>query len=178
MVQIMAWRRPGDKPLSEPMVVSLPTHICVARPQWVKFCFYFWFTLYYCLSGLYLELIYSSGVSYSKYPRFHAWRDERMEVTMDWDFIRNFNGTTPGLTEKLGEHLYFLHIRAYCAFLSVSLHWISLLVIFIIIFNPYPIASRTANMFRRTCVVVKQVQSNPIQSREKKLEWAIISTCL
>ena len=35
LVQIMAWRRPGDKPLSEPMVVSLPTHICVARPQWV-----------------------------------------------------------------------------------------------------------------------------------------------
>ena len=36
MVQIMAWRHPGDKPLSEPMVVSLPTHICVARPQWVN----------------------------------------------------------------------------------------------------------------------------------------------
>ena len=36
LVQIMAWRRSGDKPLSEPMVVSLPTHICVARPQWVK----------------------------------------------------------------------------------------------------------------------------------------------
>ena len=30
----MAWRRPGDKPLSEPMVVRLPTHICVTRPQW------------------------------------------------------------------------------------------------------------------------------------------------
>ena len=25
LVQIMAWRRPGDKPLSEPMAVSLPT---------------------------------------------------------------------------------------------------------------------------------------------------------
>ena len=36
MVQIMAWRRPGDKPLSEPMMVSLLTHICVTRPQWVK----------------------------------------------------------------------------------------------------------------------------------------------
>ena len=36
LVQIMAWRRSGDKPLSEPMVVSLPTHICVTRPQWVK----------------------------------------------------------------------------------------------------------------------------------------------
>ena len=31
LVQIMAWRRPGDKPLSEPMIVKLPTHICVTR---------------------------------------------------------------------------------------------------------------------------------------------------
>ena len=36
LVQIMAWRRPGDKPLSEPMMVNLPTHKCVTRPQWVK----------------------------------------------------------------------------------------------------------------------------------------------
>ena len=36
LVQIMAWRRLGDKPLSEPMMFSLPTHICVTRPQWVK----------------------------------------------------------------------------------------------------------------------------------------------
>ena len=36
LVQIMAWRRPGDKPLSEPMMASLPTYICVTRPQWVK----------------------------------------------------------------------------------------------------------------------------------------------
>ena len=36
LVQIMAWRRSGDKPLSEPMMVSLLMHICVTRPQWVK----------------------------------------------------------------------------------------------------------------------------------------------
>ena len=36
LVQIMAWCRPGDKPLSEPMMVSLSKHICVTRPQWVK----------------------------------------------------------------------------------------------------------------------------------------------
>ena len=36
LVQIMAWRRPGDKPSSEPMMVSLRTHICVAPPQWVN----------------------------------------------------------------------------------------------------------------------------------------------
>ena len=36
LVQIMAWHRPGDKPLCEPMMVSSLTHICVTRPQWVK----------------------------------------------------------------------------------------------------------------------------------------------
>ena len=36
LVRIMAWRRSGDKPLSEPMMVSLSTHICVTRPQWVN----------------------------------------------------------------------------------------------------------------------------------------------
>ena len=36
LVQIMAWRQPGDKPLSEPMMVSLLTHKCVTRPQWVN----------------------------------------------------------------------------------------------------------------------------------------------
>ena len=47
LVQIMAWRRPGDKPLSEPMMVRLLMHICwdyytivvsdicFTRPQWV-----------------------------------------------------------------------------------------------------------------------------------------------
>ena len=36
LVQIMAWRRPGDKPLSEPMIVTLLMHICVTWPKWVK----------------------------------------------------------------------------------------------------------------------------------------------
>ena len=39
LVQIMAWRRPGDKPLSETMLANLLTHICVSRPQWVKCMF-------------------------------------------------------------------------------------------------------------------------------------------
>ena len=44
LVQIMAWRRSGDKPLSEPMMDSLPTHICVIRPPvictWISNCIY------------------------------------------------------------------------------------------------------------------------------------------
>ena len=59
LVQIMAWRRPGDKPLSEPMMVSLLTHICVTQPQRVNlFCLeYFYFhhnqqQAYLSLTGL------------------------------------------------------------------------------------------------------------------------------
>ena len=36
LVQIMAWRRPGEKPLSKPMILSLLRHMCVTWPQWVK----------------------------------------------------------------------------------------------------------------------------------------------
>ena len=36
LVQLMSWRQPGDKPLSEPVVVSLLSHICIIRPQRVK----------------------------------------------------------------------------------------------------------------------------------------------
>ena len=45
LVQVMAWRRPGDKPLSESMTVRLPTHICVTRLQWVNVC---WLVLTTC----------------------------------------------------------------------------------------------------------------------------------
>ena len=36
LVQIMAWHPPGDKPLSEPVMIKLSTHICITRPQWVN----------------------------------------------------------------------------------------------------------------------------------------------
>ena len=36
LVKIMAWRRPGDKPLSEPMMVIFLTYICITRPQWIE----------------------------------------------------------------------------------------------------------------------------------------------
>ena len=32
----MAWRRPGNKPLPEPMLVSILTHICVTWPKWIN----------------------------------------------------------------------------------------------------------------------------------------------
>ena len=59
----MAWRRPGDKPLSGPMMVRLPTHICVTRPQWVKplHAGLVWREL------LYFQLIWSFNIDISVY---------------------------------------------------------------------------------------------------------------
>ena len=36
LVQIMEWHWSGNKPLSRPMMVSLLTHICITRPQWLN----------------------------------------------------------------------------------------------------------------------------------------------
>ena len=36
LCQIMVWDRPGDKPLSQPMMVRSLMHICVTQRQWVK----------------------------------------------------------------------------------------------------------------------------------------------
>ena len=36
LVQIMAWCRPGDKPLSGPMMDSSLKHLCITRPQLLK----------------------------------------------------------------------------------------------------------------------------------------------
>ena len=49
LVQIMAWRRP----LSEPVMVSLLTHRCVTRPQWVKTIKDPW----WCLGSLHVSLL-------------------------------------------------------------------------------------------------------------------------
>ena len=38
LVQIMAWRRPGAKPLSEPMMVRSPTHICALGLNLLTYC--------------------------------------------------------------------------------------------------------------------------------------------
>ena len=62
LVERMAWRRSGDKPLSEPMMVSLLTHICVTH------CVYklqFMFCLSYCSAVFcYIELCYNSTQMY------------------------------------------------------------------------------------------------------------------
>ena len=67
LVQIMAWCRPGDKPLSEPMMARLTTHICMARPQRVNI---------YTQGGLIIERV----ISIMKWIKFAI-------DTLNWSLI-------------------------------------------------------------------------------------------
>ena len=53
----MALHRPGDKPLSEQMMVRLLTHICITQPQWVDLsyiCILYIFTMYFLANVLFI----------------------------------------------------------------------------------------------------------------------------
>ena len=56
LIQIMAWCWPGNKPLSEQMMVSPLTYICVTRPQWDKMAWFFFDTMKSLLWLFQLEL--------------------------------------------------------------------------------------------------------------------------
>ena len=98
LVQIMAWRRPGDKPLSGPMMVRLPTHICVTRPQWVipshHYSFYVPIT-YFC--HLVLQFIWlltkESEQTKHKYWKFLS-IPSYIKHSLRGNFVCNFNSYT------------------------------------------------------------------------------------
>ena len=68
LVQIMAWRRSGDKPLSEPMMVRPTTHICVTRPQW---CVTIRHTPYWCVTINSIDSFNSFGPNLQALNHFH-----------------------------------------------------------------------------------------------------------
>ena len=88
LVQIMAWHRSGDKPLSEAMMVNLPRHICVTRPQWVKDMFWNMLLSNQNTRGLF----YQCGLTL-----IPAWISNHTQYTM-WDEITHpfpiFSGAT------------------------------------------------------------------------------------
>ena len=58
LFQIMAWRRPVDKQLSEPMTVSSQTHICVTRPQWVLDKSAVHTVVYKAINGIWRQMVF------------------------------------------------------------------------------------------------------------------------
>ena len=81
LVQIMAWRRPGYKRLSELMLENLLTHVCVTRPQWVKH----WNTLS-CLDQYMCSRmrLWNSQDPEMVYLNKHVQRTETMKQSGPW----------------------------------------------------------------------------------------------
>ena len=80
--QIIAWCRPGNKPLSEPMM-AYATYICVSWPQWVNvtyMCAHITYTCpYHVLLNILLNLCYTCTL-YCTYTLIshvlgHTWYD-------------------------------------------------------------------------------------------------------
>ena len=69
LVEIMAWRRPGDKPLSQPMMVSLLTHISITRPQWVN--------------RLCTELFWKKSISFEFYNSPESQQQRLLNITIN-----------------------------------------------------------------------------------------------
>ena len=117
-VQMMAWRRPGDKPLSEPMMVSFLTHICITRPQWVNNRYYIWLRYWW---------IVTSTFSWYMYLPYHApiptavYLNRRWNKTSTHNHITSFYGKVPyHLCIKLPDQLIQICQRGPCCGLDPS----------------------------------------------------------
>ena len=77
LVQVMAWRRTGDKTLSESMMFSLLAHMCVIRPQWVM--------------GVEINYTYTDKHQLTFRSVSTWWRHQMENVPRDWPFVRGIH---------------------------------------------------------------------------------------
>ena len=105
LVQIMVW--PREKPLFEPMMVSLLAHICVTWPQWVNRRYLLYFGLCQSIGITFVIICVNAAlypiefhvVSWPTFPVFDSNRQSNTPEAYVSDFIikwHNTNGiTTP-----------------------------------------------------------------------------------
>ena len=100
LVQIMAWCRSGDKPLSEPIMVSLMTHFCVTRPQWVN-------TLRSRQYGRLLQTTFSYGFSWMRIYKFllklHWYLLPSVQLTMFYHWFSSWLGAVQATSHHLNQ---------------------------------------------------------------------------
>ena len=109
LVQIMAWRRPGDKPLSEPMMVRSPPHICVARPQWV-------IQSLFSLSSKLLPITLCCSAELWALWGLTTWQGGGISPGVNWIYKPSSSHLTviglnciPGITEQIFLHMNNLY---------------------------------------------------------------------
>ena len=81
LVQIMAWHQPGDKLLSQLMMVRLLAHICFTQPQWVQ--------LFVYIQKYHVVMIYHSLLTCDKWciVSLTWWGWDKMATILHWDNI-------------------------------------------------------------------------------------------
>ena len=73
LVQIMAWRRPGDKPLTEPIMARLLTHMCVTRPEWVNHSKDILYHIHWLYDNYNIQIFKTQFVSSLLRPWYQFW---------------------------------------------------------------------------------------------------------
>ena len=73
LVQIMAWRRSGDEPLSESIMIILLTHKCVTRPKWVH---------HHPQDSLELVRMINPGLTFIKPDQLDPWINDQIKITL------------------------------------------------------------------------------------------------
>ena len=100
LVKIMAWRRQGDKPISEPKMVILLIHICFTRPQWVNIMYI------YCHTG-------NVPARLSQFKLFHwYWPNVPNNDLMWWHYV------FATIIHLYRRHVYLWKIK--CIYLFVT----------------------------------------------------------
>ena len=90
LVQIMAWCQPGDKPLSEPIMLGLLMHLCVTRPQWLKTCE---------LNHMLRVLVTWSTLTH--FPLiFSHWQGNQAELVLTWNSKGHIYLLDPGKNDN------------------------------------------------------------------------------
>ena len=85
----MAWRRPGAKSLSWPLIViRLSTHICVVRPRWVKYID-IQSSCYNVITLTYIEENVNNSYENTKHSSTYQWTDKKI------NFIKWFKKWIP-----------------------------------------------------------------------------------
>ena len=135
LVQKLAWCWPGDKPLFEPMMVRLPTHICVTRPQRVNYHWassltspvWSWF-IPGCNITMETRIIWrirSSWVVVTAWWINYLWLVAQMQLwlTRPWTVFGHLNTHTWRIwlsNSRLHFHKHFLE-RKYCILPKIQL---------------------------------------------------------
>ena len=129
LVQIMAWGRPGDKPLSNLMLVSLLTQICVTRPQWVNALYNFQLWRWIGMSGIFLckiplHDIRKNNTMYNDLPSYLYCR----RLSHWWLMLPKIFSIVPGGYDRFHEFKFWaiFHLDNCDTAYNIVLYWMAL----------------------------------------------------